>query len=219
MKKTVSSLAVLLSIIAMCILSGVDAVPAAEGEGAAETAKTVLLPIAEGFEDMEAVITIDILRRAGAKVTVASIGKREVVSSTGLVVRADKEITECAGDSFDMIALPGGMPSAKHLHDSETLKKLLVEQNRQGKLYAAICASPALVLEPHGLLAGKGATCWPSLAGKLSDQSFAQHRVVVDKNCITSQGPGTTTEFALKLVEALYSEEKALGLKKRMLIP
>jgi 4-methyl-5(b-hydroxyethyl)-thiazole monophosphate biosynthesis len=212
MKKTASSLILLISIITVCILSGVDAVPAAE------TAKTVLLPIAEGFEDMEAVVTIDILRRAGAKVTVASVGKREVVSATGLVVKADKEITECADESFDMIALPGGMPSARHLHDSETLKKLLVEQNKQGKPYAAICAAPAVVLEPHGLLAGKRATCWPGLAEKLSDQSLVQNRVVQDKNCITSQGPGTVIEFALKLVEALYGAEKAVDLKKRMLI-
>ncbi|MCP4692631.1 MAG: DJ-1/PfpI family protein, partial [Desulfobacterales bacterium] len=111
----------------------------------------------------------NILRRAGASVTVASVGDRTVVSATGLVIVADKEISECAGESYDLIALPGGMPSAKHLHDSEALKKLLKEQNGQGKLYAAICASPAVVLEPHGLLDGKRATCWPGMAKDLSD--------------------------------------------------
>lgn len=181
-------------------------------------AKTVLVPLAEGFEDTEAIPVISILRRAGAMVTVASLGETTVTSARGVRVIADRRMDDCAGDEYDLIVLPGGMPAATYLHDSEILKQMLIRQNRLGKLYAAICASPAVVLEAHGLLAGKRATCYPSVAETMPDKFTLDQRVVMDQNCITSQGPGTSMEFALALVEALYGGDKAAALKKGYLV-
>lgn len=171
--------------------------------------KTVLVPIAHGSEEMEAVITIDVLRRAGADVIVASVeDSLEVTCSRKVKVVADKLITDCKGDSFDLIALPGGMPGAERLRDSAPLQEMLAAQQGAGKLHAAICASPAVVFESQGFLKGKKATCHPAFVDKLSDSSFASNRVVVDGLVTTSRGPGTTFEFALSLVKQLFGEEK-----------
>jgi 4-methyl-5(b-hydroxyethyl)-thiazole monophosphate biosynthesis len=103
------------------------------------------------------------------------------------------------------------MPGAQHLHDSKELTQLLERQNQEGKLYAAICAAPAVVLFPHGLLSHRRATCHPGRVKTFenTDTEAVNARVVVDGNCITSQGPGTAIEFSLKLVELLFGPEKA----------
>jgi len=217
MKRKSVSILILCILLAVCMNAGADNT-AQDKKNLENAAKTVLAPLAESFEDTEAIPIISILRRAGAEVTVASLGELTVTSAQGLKVIADRKINDCANDKFDLIVLHGGMPAAKYLHDSDILKRLLIEQNRQGKLYAAICASPVVVLNAHGLLDGKRATSYPSMAEKLSDNSAAGERVVTDKNCITSQGPGTSMEFALTLVEALYGKEKAAKLKKGYLV-
>ncbi len=173
--------------------------------------KSVLVPIAPGIEELEAVTIIDTLRRAGAEVVVASVAELQVIASRGVKIIADKRISDCARLTFDLIVLPGGMPGAEHLRDSAELAAMLKAQQKAGRYFAAICASPAVVLQSHGLLEGRQATCYPSLAEKLSGSSKASlaSRVVVDKNCVTSQGPGTALEFALKLIELLYSPAKA----------
>lgn len=188
------------------------------GDKPAESQKTVLIPLAEGFEDTEAIPMIAVLRRAGARVTIASVGDRTVTSAAGITVQADRRIDTCSDTTYDLIALHGGMPAATYLRDSPTLQKMLKDQRQNDRLYAAICASPVVVLGAHGLLAGKKATCYPSLVEKLADASAAGERVVADGNCITSQGPGTSLEFALKLVEALYGKEKADTLRKGYLV-
>lgn len=194
------------------------------GEGTHQNGKesnptrTVLVPLADTFEDTEAIPIISILRRAGADVTVASLNEIVVTSARNLKVIADKKLSECKNDKFDMIVLHGGMPAAEYLRDSEILKRMLVEQNQQGRLYAAICASPAVVFNAHGLLKDKQATCYPSMLKNLPQNFTSEKRVVVDKNCITSQGPGTAMEFALSLVEILYGTELAEKLKKGYLI-
>lgn len=173
--------------------------------------KTVLVPIAAGIEEIEAVTIIDVLRRAGAEVVVASVADLQIVASRGVKLTADKRIADCARQSFDLIALPGGMPGAEHLRDSADLIAMLKAQYKAGRLFAAICASPAVALQPHGLLEGRQATCYPSLAEKLvgSSKASLECRVVTDKNCITGQGPGTAMEFAIKLVELLFGPAKA----------
>jgi len=115
-----------------------------------------------------------------------------------------------------LIALPGGMPGAEYLRDCKVLIEMLKKQNEAGRFYAAICASPAVVLEHHGLLARKKATCFPSLQDKLKNKEAVSQRVVADGNCITSQGAGSALEFALKLVEVLYGAEKSRDLAKTM---
>jgi 4-methyl-5(b-hydroxyethyl)-thiazole monophosphate biosynthesis len=179
-------------------------------------AVTVLVPVADGTEEIEAVTIIDVLRRAGAEVTVASVGALQITASHGIKLTADVRIGECAGRQFDCIALPGGMPGAEHLRDSKPLAGLLKTQEQQGKLYAAICASPVVVLLHHGLLPKK-ATCYPSFADQLPEPQTAAQRVVVDGRCVTSSGPGTAMEFALELVRQLMGDKKARQVAEPML--
>ena len=181
-------------------------------------AKKVLVPIADGIEEIESVCIIDVLRRAGADVTVASVDRLEVTASRGVKLVADKVIGDCADETFDLIALPGGMPGAEHLRDSAVLVEMLKDQKQTGRLYAAICASPAVALGPHGLLDDKKAVCHPALAEKLKCLEAVDSRVVTDGNCITSCGPGTAIEFALELVKSLYGEDKAKAVAGPMLV-
>lgn len=180
--------------------------------------KKVLVPIADGVEEIEAVSIIDVLRRAGAEVTVASVQKLQVTASRGVKLVADKLISQCASETYDLIALPGGMPGAEHLRDCQELEVMLKKQDQENRLIAAICASPAVVLLPHGLLDKRRATCHPNFVEELKETEAAESRVVVDGNCVTSRGPGTALEFALKLVELLFGKEKARQTAEPMLV-
>ena len=180
--------------------------------------KKVLVPIADGMEEIEAVCIIDVLRRAGAFVTVASVDKLQVIAAHGLKLVADKLISDCAEIVYDLIALPGGMPGAERLRDSKELELMLKRQQREGRLFAAICASPAVVLQRHGLIGRRKATCYPSFAKQLDNTDAITSRVVVDDKCITSQGPGTALEFAITLVELLYGKQKVQEVSGPMLI-
>lgn len=150
--------------------------------------------------------------------TVASVAPHLVVTcSRGLKICADKSISECKGHEWDMIVCPGGMPGATHLRDSKDLKDLLLQQRNKGKFIAAICAAPAVVLQSHGLLEGKTATCYP--VPKFTDvlTHRSTDRVCVDGNVVTSQGPATSLEFSLKLVELLFGKKKADDVGAEML--
>ena len=171
--------------------------------------KKVLVPIAEGTEEIEAVTIIDVLRRAGAAVTVASVSELQITASRGVKLVADKLIGECVDETYDLVVLPGGMPGAEHLRNSKELERILTQQKDQGRLYGAICAAPAVVFQHHGLLDQRQATCHPNFVKYLEKMDSVESRVVVDGNCVTSRGPGTALEFALKLVELLYGEDKA----------
>ena len=181
--------------------------------------KKVLVPIADGSEEIEAVCIIDVLRRAGASVTVASVDGLHITASRGVKIVADTMIANCVDTAYDLIALPGGMPGAEHLRDSLDLTGLLKRQHREGRFYAAICASPAVVLRHHGLLSSRHATCHPAFSEQMENKNSLNFRVVVDGNCITSRGPGTALEFALKLVEILYGKEKAAEVGLPMVLP
>jgi 4-methyl-5(b-hydroxyethyl)-thiazole monophosphate biosynthesis len=171
--------------------------------------KTVLVPVADGTEELEAVAIIDILRRAGADVTVASVsGSRQITASRAVVIVADALIEACVENDYDLVVLPGGIPGAEHLRDSSVLTRMLKRQRDASRWYGAICASPAVVLAHHGLLEGHQATCHPGFVEQLNNQEQVATRVVVDGKCITSRGPGTAVEFALALVEQLYGKAK-----------
>jgi len=176
--------------------------------------KNVLVPISNGCEDIETVTIIDVLRRAGAEVTVASVESSEglqVTASRGTVIVADCAIVDCTDltEGWDLIAVPGGLPGSEHLAASEALDGLLRQQGAEGKLYAAICAAPSLVLASKGLLQNRVATCHPMFQQTLEAREVnSESRVVVDGNCITSQGPGTALDFALELVEQLFGVVK-----------
>jgi len=179
-------------------------------------AKKVLVPIADGTEELEAVTLVDVLRRADASVTVASVGGLQVTASRGVKLVADRLIGDCVDEDYDLIVLPGGMPGAEHLRDCQDLVRLLKRQHARGGYFGAICASPAVVLDYHGLLSRKRVTGYPSFMGKLSEAEPVRESVVVDGQCITSQGPGTALAFSLKLVEVLYGREKAKGVAQAM---
>lgn len=188
-------------------------------EWASDDPPKVLVPIANGSEEMETISIIDVLRRAKAEVIVASVeDTKETVGSRKVKIVADMLLNEASKLSYDLIVLPGGLPGAKKFASSETLIEMLKKQKSSKKPYGAICASPALVLEPHGLLEGKKATAFPSLCEKLTDQSETDNRIVVDGNVITSKGPGSSLEFSLAIVEKLFGRHKALELAKTMLV-
>lgn len=167
-------------------------------------AKKVLVPIANGTEEIEVVTIVDLLRRAHCEVTLASIEQsKTVVCSRGVVLTADILLDEIQTQNWDMIALAGGVKGAESFADSASLAALLKEQASMGKV-AAICAAPALVLSPLGLLDDKRATCHPAFHSRLVAKNvIVDKSVVVDGNVITSQGPGTAMEFSLVLIEQL----------------
>ena len=183
--------------------------------------KTVLVPIAEGTEELEAVSIIDVLRRGGAEVTVATVENGlQVNCSRGVKLVADCHIDDCKDSTFDLIVLPGGMPGAENLSNSDALIGLLKQQKASGRLYAAICASPAVVFAKHGLLEGKkNVVCHPSMQDKLPVAMASSERVAVDGNCITSQGPGTAIEFGLELVRQLFGETREIQVAGPMVVP
>ncbi len=171
--------------------------------------KKILVPLAEGFEMIEALSVVDVFRRAGADVDLAAVDDSlQVTSSHQVPVIADKLLSQCVDVEYDLIVLPGGIPGAENLKNSNVLVKLLQTQNRENRLYGAICAAPAVVLEHHGLLEGKKATCHPAFADKLESSEHAAEKVVIDKNCVTSRGAGTSIDFSLELLATLMGEEK-----------
>jgi 4-methyl-5(b-hydroxyethyl)-thiazole monophosphate biosynthesis len=181
--------------------------------------KKILVPLAEGFEMIEALSIVDVFRRAGAHVDLAAIGDSlEVMSSHNVQVRGDKKIVDCVNETYDLIVLPGGIPGAENLKNSTVLVELLKKQNNEDKLLGAICASPAVVLEHHGMLEGKKATCHPLFIDQLSSQENAGDKVVFDKNCITGKGAGASIEFGLELLGVLMGEEKKKEVAKGMAI-
>jgi len=174
--------------------------------------------LADGFEEIEAVTQIDVLRRAGVEVTVAGLTTGVITGAHGLGVETDMEL---GGLDFeaDLIVLPGGMPGSANLGKSETVVSMLQDQFDAGRKIGAICAAPAYAPVAAGVLSGKRATCYPSFEKRFNSSTIAvEDRVVVDGNVITSRGPGTALEFALVLVEELVGQEKADEIRAAMLV-
>ncbi len=169
--------------------------------------KKVLVPLAPGFEEIEAMTIVDILRRAGAEVTVAGTVEGPIEGRSMIKVIPDTLMDNITGRAFDMIVLPGGALGAENLRKDDRVKKVIEELYNKGKFVTAICAAPK-VLSLIGLTEGHAVTGHPSVRGELKG-TISEERVVVDRNIITSQGPGTAMEFAFKLVEVLFSPEKA----------
>lgn len=167
----------------------------------------VLALLAEGFEEIEAIAPVDVLRRAGAELTVAAIAEGiHVTGRSGVTMHADTTLAAVGEKPFDCLFLPGG-PGVKHLRADPRVRARVLEQHHAGRWLAAICAAPT-VLHDAGLLAGRRYTAHFSVAAELT-QILANERVVVDGNILTSRGAGTALEFGLTLVEKLFSAEKA----------
>jgi len=173
-------------------------------------AKNAIVLLAEGFEEVEAVTPIDYLRRAGVEVTVAAIGESlSVKGARGITVNADTSLHElarqnrAAAASWDAIVLPGGMPGSTNLAASGETAALITEMAKAGKLVCAICAAPAVVLAPLGLLSGKRFTCYPGTEEKVQGGVWTDERVAIDGNVITSRGAGTAGVFATAIIAQL----------------
>lgn len=175
----------------------------------------ILVPLAEGFEEIEALTIIDVLRRAGIEVDVVGIPSSIVKGSRGVRVIADKKLNEIDPDEYDGIILPGGNPGYINLGKSSKLLEILKRMNAQGRLIGAICAAP-LVLVKAGILKNRKATVYPGLEKEIPHPR--DEDVVVDENIITSKGPGTSMKFALKIVEILLGKSKSESLKKKLLV-
>ncbi|XP_050261446.1 protein DJ-1 homolog C [Quercus robur] len=181
--------------------------------------KKVLVPIGFGTEEMEAVIIVDVLRRAGADVTVASVEPQlQIEASSGTKLVADTSISTCSDQVFDLVALPGGMPGSARLRDCEVLQKIMSKQAEEKRLYGAICAAPAVTLKPWGLLKKKQTTCHPAFMDKLPTFWAVKSSIQVSGELTTSRGPGTTFEFSLSLVEQLFGESIAKEVGQGLLV-
>ncbi|MDT8404429.1 DJ-1 family glyoxalase III [Sulfuriflexus sp.] len=167
---------------------------------------TVLIPLAQGCEELEAVTVIDLLRRAGIEVVSAGLDKQPVRASRGTVLIADTDLDSALQQDYDMVVLPGGMPGADHLDNDPRIQALLKEMAANDKYTAAICAAPK-VLASSGVLGDKKATAFPGVLEALG-KTPAAGAVVADGRVITSRGPGTAMDFALKLIEVLVSKDK-----------
>lgn len=168
----------------------------------------VLVPLAEGCEEMEAVIIIDTLRRAGWDVVAAGTKPGVVTASRGVKIVPDVLLDDVDARSFDIVVLPGGNGGVENLLADARVLQLLREHNAAGKQLAAVCAAP-LVLQKAGVIDGKKMTCYPSVAPQITKAKHVDESVVVDGNVITSQGPGTTVQFALAIIARVDGKAKA----------
>lgn len=169
----------------------------------------VLVPLAQGCEELEAITITDLLVRAGISVTTCGLDEHPVKASRGTTIIPDTSINDVMAETFDLIVLPGGLPGADHLRDNVQLQTLMKKQADENKYLAAICAAPK-ALAQAGLLDGKTATSYPGVLEALDNKniSISTRAVEIDGNIVTSRGPGTAMEFALTLIELLEGKEK-----------
>ena len=168
--------------------------------------------LAEGFEEVEAFAPVDLMRRAGFEVVIAGIGSDVIRSSHGVKVTADISVNKIA-DDYDIYFCPGGMPGAANLRADKSVTAALLSANGNGKIVSAICASPAVVLGPIGILEGHKATCYPGCESYSPDFDFSGDGVVVSGNVITGKSAGYALDFALALIKS-FDPEKAEEVRK-----
>lgn len=180
--------------------------------------KKSYLLLADGFEEIEALATLDILRRAGMDILTVSINPSfEVTGHSGVTVQADVVMTDDMGEP-EWVIVPGGMPGAQNLADDHRVRHMLQKQNDTQGFIAAICAAPAVVLAPLGILNGLNATCYPGFEAACSQSELNGARVEVTPRVITAAGPGCTFEFAFAIVEKAFGKEKADQVRAAMIM-
>ncbi|KAJ9434000.1 MULTISPECIES: protein deglycase YajL [Pantoea] len=184
---------------------------------------SVLVCLAHGSEETEAVTTIDLLVRGGLSVTTASVesdGTREIVCSRGVRLLADAPLVEVADNDYDAIVLPGGLKGAETFRDSPLLVETVRQFHLSSKIVAAICAAPGTVLVAHDLFPVGNMTGFPGLRDTIPDSKWMERRVVWDPrvNLLTSQGPGTAIDFALKLIDLLVDKETAREVASQLVL-
>ncbi len=180
--------------------------------------KKLVVLIAEGFEELEAVTPIDYLRRAGADVTVAGLSGLQLRGSHGLTIHCDAMLRDCDA-TWDAVVIPGGLPGADNIAADPDCHRLILKAAKNGAYIAAICAAPVRVLAPLGLLKQKRFTCFPGMEREIDAETWSAERVVTDGTLITGQAAGAAGEWALSLVTALYGEAAAEKLAKAVYMP
>ena len=178
--------------------------------------KNVVVPLAPGFEEIETITVVDILRRSGARVSIAGTVDGVIEGSRGVKLIADVSIDSIKSENFDLMILHGGQPGTDYLKNDPRVSLLLKEMESKNKLIGAICAAP-IILEENGILQKRRRTSHPSIKGSLSGDLYLENRVVVDHNIITSRSPGTAMEFSFKLVEILYGKDRVRVVNKGVL--
>lgn len=168
--------------------------------------------IAHGFEEMEAMAAVDILRRAELSVKTVGVGAKTITGAHGITVHCDMIEHMANSKDLQMVVLPGGMPGTLNLEKSDTVKAFVSHAVKNDLWLGAICAAPS-ILGHMGLLQGKRFTCFPSFEGEAPGATYTAERVEVDGKLVTGKGPGASTDFALKLVECLCGAEKAAAVR------
>jgi 4-methyl-5(b-hydroxyethyl)-thiazole monophosphate biosynthesis len=188
-------------------------------------AKKVLLLLADGFEEVEAITPVDYLRRAGVDLRTAAVTPSKTVRGAhNIGVEADVTLTELEKEGrlkaplWDAVLIPGGSGGAANIAASKIAGAFITEMAAAGRLVSAICASPAVVLAPLGLLKGKRFTCYPGAEKSVSGALWSGERVVLDGNILTSRGPGSAAEWALKNIELLAGPDKAKAVAEATLV-
>ena len=181
------------------------------------TRRRVALLLAPGYEELEAVTVVDILRRADIQCDIVGTREGAIPSARNVKILPDKSVDDIMEDTYDLIVLPGGIDGTENLARDQRVVALLTRHLEQGKRLGAICAAPT-VLERHDLVTGKTITCHPESRDAIKKARISDDRVVKDGLVITSQGPGTAMEFALSLVETLAGKDKVEELKKGLLV-
>lgn len=168
---------------------------------------SVLVPLAQGCEELEAITVVDLLRRAGISVVTAGLDEKPVRASRGMVLVPDTTLDEALNQEYDMVVLPGGLPGADHLDGDPRIHGLLKDMAARDRYTAAICAAPK-VLASTGLLEGKKVTSFPGVLDAFDGLDYRTDSVVQDGKLITSRGPGTAMDFALTLIENLVGKDR-----------
>lgn len=180
--------------------------------------KKIALLLAHGFEEVEAVTPIDILRRGGVAVIIAGVGESNIIGSHGIKIECDTTIGQIDACDFDGVVIPGGMPGAANISESVEAGRFIESLYQDKKLIAAICASPSIVLSPLKVLDGKKCTGYPGFENRFSEfVELKTDKVVVDGNIITSKGPGTAADFSFAILEYLVGVEQAESVARGML--
>lgn len=172
--------------------------------------------LASGFEEIEALCPLDILRRAGINTVTVGIGAREITGAHGITVTADMTDADFSDDSPELVFLPGGMPGTLNLDASDKVKKAVLDAYNNGAYIAAICAAP-MILGQMGLLDGRRATCYPGFEDKLRGASVSPEKVVADGKILTAKGMGAALDFGLLIVEVLKGKQKADELRRSVI--
>lgn len=176
----------------------------------------IIVPISNGFEEIEAISIIDICRRANIEVTIAGVEGLQITGAHNIKVEANSKIEDIKSDDFDMIVLPGGLPNAFTLAENKDVQRLLKEFKAKNKKIGAICAAPFALHKANVL--NENFTCYPGFEQKIRTNGYSIEDIVIDGNVLTSRGPATATKFALEIVKILTTKETYESVKSGLLV-